>query len=95
MAVFFSPKIRKVIDAGSTPVPPVVPKEDMLSALRKFADGDNRRLMLIKGGERDKPFKVRGYDPGTGRVRLLSPDGLRLEARVGERENRLYEPLWY
>ena len=70
--------------------------ESAVEALeRKGKYGDQVNSLMLRNRNNNKLYQVVRYDLDESRVKLISPDGLDLGwVAFGERENRIYEPVW-
>lgn len=89
-------KYRESFKAKVEPETPP-PKPTMLAELNRFAvlsaTKSKKRLMLTRKADKET-FEVLAYDNWLSVVKLKSAGGMVLTAKVGPREDPLYDPFW-
>jgi hypothetical protein len=96
--VVFKAKTAPVLPA-LIPTPNYVPATSpggsytILDAIQEVANGRKGTLMLVplKGGP---GYKVEGYDPQTGKTKLVGENGMTFKPKIGMREVPIYSPIW-
>lgn len=79
----------------ASPAPTAQPvAQDILQALKVWASGDRKKVLMLVNRETGAAWKVLDFDTGTGRARLQDTKGMQISPIPRERETQLYYPMW-
>lgn len=68
--------------------------QNILQALKVWAAGDRKKVLMLVNKETGASWKVIDFDTNTGRTRLQGTNGMQISPIPKERENQLYYPMW-
>lgn len=68
--------------------------QTILQALKVWAAGDRKKVLMLVNKETGASWKVIDFDTNTGRTRLQGTNGMQISPIPKERENQLYYPMW-
>lgn len=68
--------------------------QNILQALKVWAAGDRKKVLMLVNKESGASWKVIDFDTNTGRTRLQGTNGMEISPIPKERENQLYYPMW-
>lgn len=68
--------------------------QNILQALKVWAAGDRKKVLMLVNRETGAAWKVIDFDTNTGRTRLQGTNGMQISPIPKERENQLYYPMW-
>lgn len=88
-----SPVAEEAPKASPEPVQQPV-AQNILQALKVWAAGDRKKVLMLVNKESGASWKVLDFDTDTGRTKLQGTNGMQISPIPKERENELYYPMW-
>lgn len=68
--------------------------DSIFPKLKEWYEATDHRVLFLIHKETGATYTVVSYDPETRRVGLTGDHGLRAQARLSEREDKLYHAVW-
>lgn len=87
------PEAKEAPTASPAPVQQPA-AQNILQALKIWAAGDRKKVLMLVNRTSGASWKVIDYDMNSGRCKLQGTNGMQISPIPKERENQLYYPMW-